>query len=94
LRGQFGFVWYLPGGITLETICAHNPAAASAGRIHATDYFGDLRQAELFVAGMFSLRREGEIKIGEAKKLMIAERRDRDTGARVLKNDANTDLGV
>src|SRR4029077_6989061 len=39
-------------------------SGASAGRIHATNYFGNLREAELFVAGIFPLRGESEIKIG------------------------------
>jgi hypothetical protein len=37
---------------------------ASAWGIHATHYFGDLRETELLVTRIFTLRGEGEIKIG------------------------------
>ena len=36
------------------------PRRASAGRIDAANDFGNLREAELFVAGIFALRREGQ----------------------------------
>ena len=51
-------------GMTLDdNLRVERLRRAAAGRIHAADDFGNLRQAKLFVAGVFALRRERQEKI-------------------------------
>ena len=61
---HFGGARGADGNHFRDDLRVESRGGASAGRIHATHYFGNLREAELFVARIFTLRREGEIEIG------------------------------
>ena len=67
----------------------HAGGGASAWRIYSADDFGNLRQAELLVAGIFALGRKGQIEIGSdvlgasVRRSGTASRPFRESAARV-----------